>query len=121
MKRLFLISKQPTLGLAATVFAAGAASPLDMLEDVEESLRSQGVRGKVVFDLLLSHGNKINRYVYGVFDGHGFTSERLRSAQTDYEQLASLSADFLRGHLDDVDPSLLSRPLRFALRRGIAI
>ena len=121
MKQHFLISTKPAQGAVATVFAAGALSPLEMLEDVEASLRTHGVRGRVLFDLLLAHGNKANRYVSASFDGLRFTAERVISAQSEYESLAPLSAEFLRGHLCEVDPSLLSKPLRFALRRGIPV
>ncbi len=122
MSRLsFLISTKPVLGATATVFATGARSPFEVIEEVEAGLMRSGVTGKVLFDLLLAHGNKINRYVFAYFDGTCFTPDPVQSAQSDYSSLSPLSAEFLVGHLKQVDSSLLPRSLRFALRQGIPV
>lgn len=103
----------------AAVFATGAVSPMEALMQVEQDLREKGVTGRVLFDLLLSHGNKANRYFLADFDGRRFRNARFESAKCRYADFSPVSARFLREHLDEVDASLLSDAMRFALRKGV--
>jgi len=117
----FLVSPHPAQDLEAAVFATGAASPFDALVEVEADLHEMRIKGKVVFDLLLSHGNRKNRYFIGEFDGQRFRNTRFESAKCRYDDLSPVSARFLRDHVSDVDPSLLSSAMRFALKKGIPL
>lgn len=117
----FLVSTHPTHDLEAAVFATGAVSPMDALVEVEQDLRQKRIAGRVVFDLLLSHGNRANRYFIGDFDGEHFRSIRFESAKSRYADLSTVSAQFLREHAAEVDPSLLSGAMQFALRKGVPL
>ena len=68
----FLIHPNPEPSLGAAVFAVGAINPMEELADVEKNLRERNFAGKVLFDLLLAHGNKVNRYFLADFDGVRF-------------------------------------------------
>lgn len=117
----FLVSTRPAPDLEAAVFAIGAVSPMDALVEVEQDLRQKRITGKVVFDLLLSHGNRANRYFIGDFDGQRFRSARFESAKDRYSDLAPVSARFLREHVSEVDHSLLSGAMQFALKKGVLL
>lgn len=119
MNKRFLLETEPTPGLQAAVFATCAVSPMEALEDVERELSAKKVFGKVLFDLLLSNGHKANRYFVAEFDGRKFSQDGFNSEMHRYESLSSVSAQVLKGHFSEVDPSLLSGAMRFALKKGI--
>lgn len=119
MNKRYILSTKPAVGLQAAVFATCAVSPLEALEDVERELSEKNVAGKVLFDLLLTNGNKANRYFVANFDGRKFDQKGFDSAMHQYEWFSSLSAEFLKGHYSEVDPSLLTGAMQFALRKGI--
>lgn len=119
MNKRFLLETKPTAGLQAAVFATCAVSPLEALEDVERELSRKKICGKVLFDLLLSNGNKANRYFVAEFDGLRFCRSGFNSEMHRYDSLSPVSAQVLKGHFSEVDPSLLSSAMQFALRKGI--
>lgn len=121
MNKRFLLATNPSDGLEAAVFATGVLSPMDALEDVERELSSKNIAGQVLFDLLLSNGNKANRYFVIKFDGQKFDHKGFNSAMQRYEAFSPLSAKVLKGHFSEIDPSLLSNAMRFALKRGIPL
>lgn len=121
MRNHFLVKTKPISSLGAAVFAAGALSPMDMLDDIEKDLRKRRVTGKVIFDLLLAHGNKVNRFFWAEFDGKHFQTSRFQTAGEDYAQLSQFSAKFLKEHVEEVDVSLLSKAMRYAVEKGIPL
>ncbi|MBK7649205.1 MAG: type II toxin-antitoxin system RnlB family antitoxin [Betaproteobacteria bacterium] len=119
MNKHFIVSRRPAPGVEAAVFATCALNPMEEIGAIERDLRKKKVAGRVFFDLLLAHGNKTNRYFVGEFDGQHFTSPRFQRAESEYEAYSKASASILREHLPEVDASLLSNAMRFALREGI--
>lgn len=119
MHKRFLLKTTPAPGFQAAVFATGTVSPLEALADVERELSDRNVRGKVLFDLLLSNGHKANRYFVADFDGQCFSSTGFISEMHRYDSLSPVSAKVLMGHFTEVDSSLLSSAMQFALRKGI--
>ena len=103
------------------MFAVGAISPLEELGAVEQDLRARRVAGKVLFDLLLSHGNRANRFFLADFDGVHFKRTKMQPAADRYSEFSVVAADFLREHAEEVDPSLLSHAMRYALRAGLPL
>jgi hypothetical protein len=94
---------------------------MDMLADIERDLRKRKVTGKVLFDLLLAHGNKVNRFFVAEFDGKHFQQTRFQAANEKYAELSLVSARFLKEHAAEVDASLLSKAMRYALTQGIPL
>lgn len=103
------------------MFAVGAINPLEDLAEVEKDLRRQHVAGKVLFDLLLAHGNKVNRFFLADFDGVRFKKAKVQPASDRYSEYSAVSAKFLKEHAEEVDPSLLSHAMRYALRAGLPL
>lgn len=120
MNSRFLVSPNPDASLGAAVFAVCAINPLDDLDEVARDLSQRRVAGRVLFDLLLAHGNKVNRYFLADFDGIQFNSARLQPAADRYSEFSGVSAKFLHEHVDEVDSSLLSKAMQYALRKGVA-
>jgi hypothetical protein len=119
IKTNFLISTHPSNDFSAAVLAAGISSPMECLSKVEKDLKRRKVKGKVFFDLLLAHGSKSNRYFIGDFDGEHFLSPRFQNADNLYKDFSILSARILKEKADQVDISLLSQAMRYALKQGV--
>jgi hypothetical protein len=119
MNKRFLLATEPTPGHDAAVFATSHVNPLEALEDVERELADRKVKGKVVFDLLLTNGHKLNRYFVGVFDGQHFRDSKFSPVQAEYADLSRASAQFLKGHFEEVSTSLLTPAMRYAIKTGI--
>lgn len=119
MIKTFFTTTNPTAGLQAAVFATGVYSPMDALEDIERELSERKVFGKVLFDLLLTNGNKTNRYFVGEFDGRSFDRNAIQLAMSKYEAFSRISASVFKSHFAEVDTILLTKAMRFALKQGI--
>ena len=119
MKSTFFISIQPFRDFSAAVIAAGVTNPMECISKVEKDLRPRKVKGKVLFDLLLPHGSKSNRYFIGEFDGDHFSSCRFQNADEFYREFSVVSARIFKNKADQVDSTLLSRAMQFAIKRGI--
>lgn len=121
MKSTFLISVKPSEDYSAAVIAAGVRSPMEFIANIEEDLRHRKVKGKVLFDLLLAHGSKTNRYFVGEFDGEHFASPRFQNVDSFYREFSIISARILKDEANQLDSSLLSRAMQFAVKRGIPL
>lgn len=119
MKSTFLISIQPLDKFSAAVIAAGITSPMECISEVENDLKRCKVKGKILFDLLLAHGSKSNRYFVGEFDGEHFSSSKFQNVDNLYREFSIVSAHILKEKVDQVDSSLLSRAMRFAIKQGV--
>jgi hypothetical protein len=117
----FAVIRSPTSDFSAIVVATGRELPHDDLELVASELRDQRIIGNVTFDLLASNGSRSNRFFCARFDGDRFASS-VRFARIEPSiQLREASSDYFHEHLDDMDLSLLTPAMRFAVSRGLAI
>lgn len=121
MKSIFLISTCPSSDFSAAVIAAGIRSPMECISKVEKDLKRRKVKGRVFFDLLLAHGSKSNRYFIGEFDGEHFSTPKFQNADNLYSDFSILSARILREKADQVDSSLLSQAMRYAIKQGVPL
>lgn len=119
MKSTFFISIQPLDKFSAAVIAAGTNSPMECIAKVEKDLKRRKVKGKVIFDLLLAHGSKYNRYFVGEFDGEHFSSSRFENMDNYYREFSIVSARILKEKSDQLDSSLLTRAMQFAIKQGV--
>lgn len=116
MNTFFIIEKVGTASMTAMVVANGIHNPLEQREVLEGQLKSQGIRGTVVFDLLLALGTKGRRYFVADFDG-----EKLAplSRASDVPQIyTEQSARTLKKHVAELDFSLLGKAMAFAVKQG---
>jgi hypothetical protein len=119
MTTFYIIEKADLDGVQAIVLANGLHSPLEQKNELERRLRSDGVRGRVLFDLFLSFGTKGRRYFISNFDGESLTPlERATDVPCSY---GTQSAEMLRRHHEELDLSLLSAASAFAVRKGYVI
>lgn len=107
-------------GLAAAVLSTGARSPFDDLAGLELSLREQGVKGRVLFDLLFVNGPS-DRYYLGMFDGTQFAPYRLKTAEEPSVEFQNLSAKVYQRELAQLDLSLLSPEVKEGVTRGVPV
>ena len=121
MKRPYLLAMKPTLGVDAAVFATGVESPIESILELEQELARNKVVGTVLFDVLLSQGNKANRYFVGEFDGHHFMASKIKPVICAHGVYAALSAHFFKEHYAEVNPCLLTGAMRFALKKGMTL
>lgn len=119
MKSEFLVRPRGLEGLSAVVLSAGFANPLNALARVESDLRRRKVcGGPVLFDVLLANGTRMNRFFVGQFDGKHFVPGAFETADARRDEFASYCADVYREQSSELDISLLTPAMRFALRRG---
>jgi hypothetical protein len=105
---------------AAVVIATSTTPPDQSLDDVAADLRVQGACGTVVFDYLTANGTRTRRFFARQFDGTEFLAGRFKRVDED-EALHEASAQFFSKHLEDVDLTLLSPAMRYALAHGIVL
>lgn len=121
MNKRYLLATAPVKGVGAAVFATGVESPIESLRELEQELAQCKVVGTVLFDVLLSQGTKANRYFLGDFDGKHLDTKNIRPAGGTSGEYSSLSACFLKEHFSDIDPSLLTRAMQYALKKGLQL
>lgn len=117
----FFISTPPDNDFEVAVFATGSARPSTFLGAVENSLCEKRIIGRVLFDLLLTNGSNGHRYFAAVFDGHNLGDLRPVADPVFGRRASENSARALSQHLPDLDTSMLSPAMRFAVSRGRAL
>ncbi|MCX7192539.1 MAG: type II toxin-antitoxin system RnlB family antitoxin [Proteobacteria bacterium] len=121
MNNKYLIQTKLSESFSAAVFAVGAVSPMEYLSQVEKDLKRKKVHGAVLFDLLLAHGSKSNRFFVGEFNGEHFSSPQFKNRDDCYSDFSVFSARIFKENAEKVNDSLLSKAMRFALKRGIPL
>lgn len=89
-----------------------------MLTCVGSDSRHKKVSRTVLFDLLLANGTRHNRFFVGEFDGDHFVSHDFRSSDARRQEFADFCASAYQEAVEDLDTSLLTPAMRFALKRG---
>jgi hypothetical protein len=75
------------------------------------------VKGKILFDLLLSHGNNPDRFYEASFDGEKINEDSLRSAKSVSKTIKKLSMGFYREQNQLLENSILSSAQKFLIKR----
>lgn len=110
-------TKNPLYGYI--VFATSYESPFDYSKDIEQNLRDDGYCGIVIFDLLLSKASTTERFLQVPFDG---TQLALWSAERISDpDVAEEARSFYQAHFSEMDTTILSKPMRFKLRKGLPL
>lgn len=103
------------------IFSASFQNPMDQIDLIEKELSSKGYSGSVVFDLLLTIGNRDTRFQEVYFDGESFVLPTIRHVKEYKDALKKYSLQFYRNNIEKLDPSILTKPTLFKLKRGITI
>ena len=91
----------------SVVFSINHISPLDDIYKIEQDLISKGIKGYILFDLLLSNGNEFNRYVEAYFDGESFNLlEFKKPIITSF--VKEVSNDFFKKNIKLLENGILS-------------
>lgn len=115
----FAVLQPASVEYSAVVVGTGPELPHGDLPNVARELRSRNVAGMVVFDLLTSNGSRTRRFFALSFDGECFApSHRLQHVEPSAPVRAASSA-YLHDHFAEVDLSLLSPAMRFAVEKGM--
>ncbi len=101
------------------VFATSYVNPMDQKDALEKDLMRIGIKGKILFDLLLSHGNNQDRYFEAFFNGEKINEESLKSTKSVSKKIKKLSSDFFLAKQHYLDNSVLSRAQKFLIRKKI--
>ena len=99
------------------VFATSYINPMDQKDALEEDLMRIGIKGKVLFDLLLSHGNNQDRYFEAFFNGEKISEESLKSTESISKKIKEISLDFYHSQQHFLENSVLSKSQKFLIRK----
>jgi hypothetical protein len=99
------------------VFATSYVNPMDQKEALEKDLKQIGVNGKILFDLLLSHGNTPDRFFEAFFNGEKISEESLKSTEAISKKIKAISIDFYHSQQHFLENSVLSKTQKFLIRR----
>lgn len=99
------------------VFSTSYLNPMDQKETLEKDLRKIGVNGKILFDLLLSHGNTPDRFFEAFFNGEKISEESLKSTESISKKIKEISVDFYHSQQQFLENSVLSKTQKFLIKR----
>jgi len=100
------------------IFSISYMNPIDQKEEIEEDLKKIGVSGKILFDLLLSHGNNPDRFYEASFDGEKINEDSLKAARSISKTIKRLSMGFYREQNHCLENSILSKAQKFLIKSG---
>jgi hypothetical protein len=103
------------------VYSTSVHNPTDCISEIERELIKTTYKGNVIFDLLLANGNNFNRYLTAYFDGINFNSESYQLISNPKDDLKQKSIDFYQKNIELLENSILSKPIRFMIKKGYSI
>ena len=99
------------------IFSTSYLNPMDQREALEKDLKQIGVNGKILFDLLLSHGNTPDRFCEANLNGDKISEESLKSTEAISKKIKEISIDFYHSQQHFLENSVLSKSQKFLIRR----
>jgi hypothetical protein len=90
----------------------------DYCSELEAELRRLAVKGRVLLDLLISNGQKNQRFASVYFDGNQFNFESFEHVSKVDRTIKSLSRAFYKSHISAIDKSVLTQPQKFLFKRN---
>ena len=118
MNACYIILETKLRSCTHIIFSVSYLNPIDQKEAIEEDLRKRGVKGKILFDLLLSHGNNPDRFYEALFDGEKIDEDSLKAARSISKTIKRLSRSFYRDQNRCLESSVLSKAQKFLIRKG---
>lgn len=115
---LCTLTNTPSPDLRAVIFATSPQSPFDEIQNIEKQLCKSKIKGKILFDMLLANGSKINRFFIAEFDGNHISLQSLKNADDKYSSFSKVCAATLSQHTEQLDDSLLTSAMKYALKIG---
>ena len=90
---------------------------MDQKGAIEKDLREIGAKGKILFDLLLSHGNTPDRFFEAIFDGDEISEDSLKSIESISKKIKEISLDFYHSQQGFLENSVLSKAQKFLIKK----
>jgi hypothetical protein len=121
MSSCYKILKTSIEGYPYIVFAANYTNPMDQKDALEKDLKKIGVKGKFLFDLLLSHGNTPDRFFEAIFNGEKINEDSLKSVEAISKEIRKISLEFFHSQQDMLEKSVLSKSQKSLIRRRVLL
>ena len=99
------------------IFSLSYINPIDQKEAIEEDLKKKRVKGEILFDLLLSHGNNPDRFYEAYFDGEKINKNGLRTVKSIPKTIKKISLEFYHKQGQILECSVLSKAQKFLIKR----
>ena len=112
----YQVKKYPDIGYM--VFSISESNPTDYILSIEEELLKKQYSGHVFFDLLLTNGNNFNRYLKAYFDGGKFQQNSYTILSEPEVKLKKKSVNFYQKNIKFLEHSILSKPIKFMIKKG---
>lgn len=103
---------------SAIVFSVTYVNPIDQIEEIERELEKSNMSGKVLIDLLLSHGNTPDRFYEAFFNGKTFIDHTLKITKPLSKKLIDISLDFYHKRQHYLEQSVLSKAQKFLIKKN---
>lgn len=103
------------------VLSTSYINPFDEKEEIENSLRKENYKGKILFDLLLKNGFNYNRYIEVVYDGDKFDINTMKALDNIDDQIKLFTTNFYKDHDYLLENSIIPKSKQFLIKRGIII
>ncbi|NLD35869.1 MAG: type II toxin-antitoxin system RnlB family antitoxin [Desulfatiglans sp.] len=116
MKNYYKIKKTNFKQYPYIVFSTCYINPMDQKEDIEKELKKNKVQGKILFDLLLSHGNTPDRFFEAIFDGYEILEDSIKNIVIVPDKIKDIAADFYYIKQEFLENSVLSNTQKFLIR-----
>lgn len=99
------------------IFSTSYQNPIEDIVSIEEEL-SALVKGKVIFDLLLSNGLAANRFIEAEFDGSKFNYETFKPLDCVDECIVKKFTEFYSKNESLLKNGILSAAQQFLIKKG---
>lgn len=104
------------------VLATSFEDPLDNIAFIELDLKSLGIRGNVLFDMLGQVGNSSERFISILFNGQNFDNKTFSFvAIPKNDMLRKNTLEFFLENLDCLDASILTATDKRLILKGALI
>lgn len=119
--KLYRLKKLKNSNYGYFIFAASFQSPLEQRKHIENELAKKKYHGLVAFDFLLSSGNPNTRFQEIFFDGSMLALGSARAVSSFVNELNTVASSFYKTNIDKLDTSILTKPTKFKLRKGLTV
>ena len=113
----YKILNSPDDNFKAIIISLTSESLSDNFDDIKSELLSNDIKGKILFDYLLSNGNNNNRFFEMDFNGE-FLLNTFNKTTVSEEIKDNLLNFYSANYRQYIANSLLSEPLKYIFRRN---
>ncbi len=99
------------------IFSVSYVSPVDVIANIENDLKSFGVKGKIIFDFLLCNGDNPDRYFEAVFDGSNIDQDSFKQIDFIDKKIRQISSRFYIQSNKIPEYCAISKPHRYVLNK----